>query len=58
MKKVILIFLAIIFSANLYAQRNNYPSKEMDKYYKKLCSTSHIEKIFYICTQIENITRV
>ena len=28
--------MAIIFSANLYAQRNDYPSKEMDKYYKEL----------------------
>jgi hypothetical protein len=36
MKKLILIFLVIILSANLYAQKNNYPSKEMDKYYKKL----------------------
>jgi hypothetical protein len=36
MKKMILIFLAIIFSANLCAQINNYPSKEMDNYYRKI----------------------
>jgi len=36
MKKMILVFLAIIFSVNLPAQRDKYPSKEMDKYYKDL----------------------
>ena len=36
MKKMILIFLTIIFSVNLSAQRENYPSKEMNKYYKNL----------------------
>jgi len=34
MKKIFLIFLTIIFYANLFAQEEKYPSKEEDEYYK------------------------
>ena len=37
MKKVlILTFLTILYSANLFAQKEKYPSKEEDEYYKNL----------------------
>ena len=37
MKKIlILIFLTIILCANLFAQKDEYPSKEENEYYKKL----------------------
>jgi len=37
MKKIlILTFLTIVFSANLFAQREKYPSKEENEYYKNL----------------------
>ena len=36
MKNIILIFLTIFLSANLFAQNDKYPSKEENKYYENL----------------------
>ena len=35
MKKMFLIFLTIMFCANLFAQKDKYSSTEKDEYYKK-----------------------